>query len=104
MNGSKTVTGGPLRNFTFGIYTDEACDPNQLAVDEADVNADETDTLTMRVSENQVSVSANQDATSSNFGFTVYFTEDDITNKENGTGTVTLYVKEEGAADDNAYH
>ena len=25
LNGSKTVTGGPLRNFTFGIYTDEAC-------------------------------------------------------------------------------
>ena len=98
LNGSKTVSGGPLRNFTFGIYTDEAC--SKLAVDAADVT--ENAALTKRVSENQVSVSANQDATRSNFGFTVYFTEADITDKENGTGTVILYVKEEGAADDNA--
>ncbi|HIV22995.1 MAG TPA: Cna B-type domain-containing protein [Candidatus Merdiplasma excrementigallinarum] len=98
LNGSKTVTGGPLRDFTFGIYTDAGC--NQLAVDAADVAAKKAPTK--RVSENQVSVSANQDATESTFGFTVYFTEADITDKENGTGTVILYVKEEGAADNNA--
>ena len=98
LDGSKTVSGGPLRNFTFGIYTDAGC--SKLAVDAADVT--ENAALTKRVSENQVSVSANQDATRSNFGFTVYFTEADITDKENGTGTVILYVKEEGAADDNA--
>ena len=98
LDGSKTVSGGPLRDFTFGIYTDEAC--SELAADEADVVAEKAPTK--RVSENQVSVSANQDATNSKFGFTIYFTEADITDKENGTGTVTLYVKEEGAADDNA--
>lgn len=98
LDGSKTVSGGPLRDFTFGIYTDEAC--SELAADEADVVAEKAPTK--RVSENQVSVSANQDATNSKFGFTVYFTEADITDKENGTGTVILYVKEEGAADDNA--
>ena len=98
LNGSKTVTGGPLRDFTFGIYTDAEC--NKLAADEADVVGNTAST--QRVLENQVSVGANQNATSSNFGFTVYFTEDDITDKEKGTGTVTLYVKEEGAAKDDA--
>lgn len=86
--GSKTVTGGPLRenDFTFGIYTDESCEPETLA-DEG---------TNGRVTNNKVSNKANGD-----FKFTVHFTEADIDNKTDGTGTVILYVKEEGADKDD---
>ena len=91
LNGSKTVTGGPLRSFTFGIYTDENME--NLAADTGDA---------ARVAENQITVAANQNATSASFSTTVYFTEADITNKDNGTGTVTLYIREENASEDSA--
>ena len=85
LNGRKTVTGGPMRNFTFGIYIDESCE-NEAA-----------EGTNGRVTNNKVSNSDD-----GNFTFTVHFTQDDITDKEKGTGTVTLYVKEEGAAKDDA--
>ena len=85
LNGSKTVTGGPLRNFSFGIYTDEAC--TQKADSE-------------RVGTNPAAITASQ-AVSGTFTFgQIHFTQEDI-DKATGTGTVILYVKEEGADKDD---
>ncbi len=94
LNGSKTVTGGPLRDFKFGIYTDENMET--LAVDTASAEEGKP----ARVDESKITVKGSS-ATSAKFSTTVFFTEADIDNKENGTGTVTLYIREENAAENH---